>query len=118
MQAVAGSVDQCPSCLRIKKMFLAGERLSKIGRRLCKTALEVHDIVKRLKLKQRLTACPVCGWQGKMVGHTPSVCARKLLIRSLSASGMRASEIARRLGVSRNLVSLTSRRMNAMCSHR
>jgi RNA polymerase subunit RPABC4/transcription elongation factor Spt4 len=76
----------------------------------------VHDIVERLKLKQQLTACPVCGWQGKMAGHTPSVCARKLLIRGLSDAGMRASEIARRLGVSRNLISLTSRRLKIKCS--
>ncbi len=108
--------DQCPRCLRIKEMFLAGERLGKIGKRFGMTAQEVHDIVRRLKLKQQLTACPVCGWQGKMVGHTPSVCARKLLIRRLSESGMRASEIARRLGVSRNLISLTSRRLKVMCS--
>jgi hypothetical protein len=102
--------------LRIKEMFLAGERLGKIGKRLGMTALEVHDIVRRLKLKQQLTACPACGWQGKMAGHTPSVCARKLLIRGLSASGMRASEIARRLGVSRNLISLTTQRLKAMSS--
>jgi len=108
--------DQCPSCLKIKEMFLAGERLIKIGKRLGMTALEVHDIVERLKLKQQLTACPVCGWQGKMAGHTPSVCARKLLIRGLSDAGMRASEIARRLGVSRNLISLTSRRLKIKCS--
>jgi ribosomal protein S27AE len=102
--------------LRIKEMFLAGERLSTIGKRLGMTALEVHDIVERLKLKQLLTACPVCGWQGKMAGHTPSVCARKLLIRSLSESGMRASAIARTLGVSRNLISLTTRRLTTMSS--
>jgi hypothetical protein len=108
--------DQCPSCLRIKEMFLAGERLGKIGKRLGMTALEVHDIVRRLKLKQQLTACPVCGWQGRMSSHTPSVCARKLLIRGLSESGMSASEIARRLGVSRNLISLTTRRLAIRCS--
>ena len=108
--------DQCPSCLRIKEMFLAGERIGKIGKRLGMTAQEVHDIVGRLKLKQLLTPCPVCGWQGKMAGHTPSICARKLLIRSLSESGMRASAIARTLGVSRNLISLTSRRLKITCS--
>jgi len=108
--------DQCPSCLRIKEMFFAGERLGTIGKRLGMTAQEVHDVVERLKLKQQLTACPVCGWQGKMAGHTPSVCARKLLIRSLSASGMRASAIARTLGVSRNLISLTTRRLEIKCS--
>ena len=108
--------DHCPRCLRIKEMFLAGERLGKIGRRLGMTALEVHDLVRRLDLKRPTATCPVCGWQGRMERHTPSICARKLLLRSLSKAGMPASEIARKLGVSRNLILLTTRRLGIKCS--
>ncbi len=106
----------CPRCLRIKEMFLAGKRLGKIGKRFGMTALEVHDVVRRLELKRPIATCPVCGWQGRMQGHTPSVCARKLLLRSLSKAGMPASEIARKLGVSRNLIFLTTRRLGIKCS--
>jgi hypothetical protein len=102
--------------LRIKEMFLAGKRLGKIGKRFGMTALEVHNVVRRLKLKQLLTACPVCGWRGRMENHTPSICARKLLLRSLSQAGLTASEIARKLGVSRNMVFLTARRLGIKCS--
>jgi hypothetical protein len=102
--------------LRIKEMFLAGERLGKIGKRFGMTALEVHDVVRRLELKRGPETCPVCGWLGRMQGHTPRACARKLLLRSLSKAGMPASEIARKLGVSRNLILLTTRRMGIKCS--
>jgi hypothetical protein len=108
--------EHCPRCLRIKEMFLAGERFGKIGRRLGMTALEVHDLVRRLELKRPLATCPVCGWQGRMERHTPSICARKLLLRSLSKAGLPASEIARRLGVSRNLIFLTTQRLGIKCS--
>ena len=106
----------CPRCLRIKEMFLAGKRLGKIGKRFGMTALEVHDVVRRLELKRGPWTCPVCGWQGRMERHTPSICARKLLLRSLSKAGMPASGIARKLGVSRNMVFLTTRRMGIKCS--
>jgi hypothetical protein len=106
----------CPRCLRIKEMFLAGKRLGKIGKRFGMTALEVHSVVRRLELKRGPWTCPVCGWQGRMERHTPSICARKLLLRSLSKAGMPASEIARKLGVSRNMVFLTTRRMGIKCS--
>jgi hypothetical protein len=106
----------CPRCLRIKEMFLAGKRLGKIGKRFGMTAVEVHDVVRRLELKRPSATCPVCGWQGRMQSHTPSVCARKLLLRSLSKAGMPASEIARKLGVSRNLILLTTRRLGIKCS--
>jgi len=106
----------CPRCLRIKEMFLAGKRLGKIGKRFGMTALEVHDVVRRLELKRGSWTCPVCGWQGTMETHTPSICARKLLLRSLSKAGMPASGIARKLGVSRNMVFLTTRRMGIKCS--
>jgi len=102
--------DHCPRCLRIKEMFVAGELASKIGKRLGMTALEVRYVVRRLELKRRPGTCPVCGWQGKIQNHTPSACARKLLVRSLSKAGMSGSEIARKLGVSRNLVSLIIQR--------
>jgi hypothetical protein len=107
---------QCPSCLRIKELFLAGERLGKIGKRLGMTVVEVQYVVRRMELKRRPATCPVCGWQGRIERHTPSVCARKLLLRTLSEAGLPASEIARRLGVSRNLVFLTTRRMGIKCS--
>jgi len=106
----------CPRCLRIKEMFLAGERLGKIGKRFGMTALQVHDVVRRLELKRGPETCPVCGWQGRIQGHTPRACARKLLVRSLSNAGMPASEIARKLGVSRNLIFLTTRRLGIECS--
>ncbi len=106
----------CPRCLRIKEMFLAGKRLGKIGKRFGMTALEVHYVVRRLELKRRPATCPVCGWQGMIARHTESACARRLLIRSLSKAGMLASEIARKLGVSRNMVFLTARRMGIQCA--
>ena len=106
----------CPRCLRIKEMFLAGKRLGKIGKRFGMTALEVHDVARRLELKRGPETCPVWGWQGRLQGHTPRACARKLLLRSLSKAGMPASEIARKLGVSRNLILLTTRRMGIKCS--
>ncbi len=106
----------CPRCLRIKEMFVAGKRLGRIGKRFGMTALEVHDVVRRLELKRGPETCPVCGWQGRMERHTPSICARKLLLRSLSKAGMPASSIARKLGVSRNMVFLTAHRLGIKCS--
>jgi hypothetical protein len=106
----------CPRCLRIKEMFLAGVRLGKIGKRFSMTALEVHDVVRQLELKRGPGTCPVCGWQGRLDRHTPDICARKLLVRSLCEAGMPASEIARKLGVSRNLIFLTTQRLGIKCS--
>jgi len=105
----------CPRCLWLKEMFLAGERLGKIGKRLGMTAFEVHQVVGRLDLKRRPATCPVCGWQGRLQGHTPSACARKLLVRSLSEAGMSASAIAHKLGVSTNLVYMTFQRLGNKC---
>ena len=109
-------LGHCPRCLRIKEMFLAGKRLGKIGKRFGMAALEVYSVVRRLELKRGPWTCPVCGWLGRMESHTPSICARKLLLRSLSKAGMPASEIARKLGVSRNLILLTTRRLGIKCS--
>ena len=91
-------------------MFVAGELASKIGKRLDMTIENVRHVVRRLELKRRPRTCPVCGLQGRIQNHTPSACARKLLVRSLSKAGMSGSEIARKLGVSRNLVSLIIQR--------
>ncbi len=94
-------------------MYLAGTPPKEIGKQLGIPNAQVRYVVVRLKLKRRrvFETCPVCGWQGTIQGHTPSGCARKLLVRSLSEAGMSGSEIARQLGVSRNLVFLLSRRM-------
>ena len=112
--------DHCPRCSRIRAMYHAGISPGGIGKRLGIPADDVRYVVRRLEVERRkrlpTATCPVCGWQGRMQGHTPSVCARKLLIRSLSKAGMPASEIARRLGVSRNLISLTTRRLGIKCS--
>ena len=83
--------DHCPRCLRIKEMFLAGKSAVEIRKQLGMHAIEMRYVIRRLELKRPIATCPVCGWQGRMQGHTPSVCARKLLLRSLSKAGMPAS---------------------------
>ena len=103
--------DHCLRCLWIKEMFRAGMSVVEIGKRLGMPVDDVRHVVRRLDWKRPIATCPVCGLQGRLEKHTPSACARKLLVRSFCKAGVSASAIARKLGVSTNLVYLTIHRL-------
>jgi len=96
-----GKPDDCPRCLRIKKLFLSGKTVRQIGKRLGIPIEHLLYIITRLGLRgpRPFATCPLCGWQDLIVNHKPSACARNLLVRSLSAAGMTAPAMARKLGI-------------------
>ena len=108
--------DPCARCSQIEEMFHGWMSVIEIAKRLDMTHENVRHVVRQLGLKRPPRTCPACGWQGRLQSHNPRACALNIKVRSLWKAGTPGGAIARKLGVSRALLSFTMHRLEIKSS--